>query len=511
MQNKQDASEALKKMNIEEKRKENMQAQRSIDVFEECLDFLDCNYLFDGKIFYKKTDKSKFICIKTTPTELKNACIHFKKPKVDNKMVTQVFNYWKKNTEYIKKPDFTRDEKNPFEWILEAKTEISNIFMENDPRIWLNVWLKSKNISIKANGKLCQDGHEVLVSAVVREMNCDFITNKPDKTRITLPVLKDALYLKIDETYKQQRKELIESFRKKIDTQGNLLKFCKALTGKECEVTYAVLYHFIWQVKRKMLGLKVYDHLMPIIYGAQGIGKSEAIKKLLSPIKDLYLPAKFNHIIDEKKSKSFEQNFAMFFDEMQGANRVDIENIKEKITCDRVAYRPLFTNDEEQVNNNCAFIGTSNKPLYRLIRDESGMRRFFEIKLDQKCDWEAINAIDYQAIWLDVDENLETPLIRAHINEIKKQQEENREKHSVEEWIQESQITLGSHKNEVTPLYEHYSAFCMKSGMRPEIKPWFGKKLGDVLQTQRIRSNGKSFYLLNKIISQMILSPPIEA
>lgn len=259
-----------------------------------------------------------------------------------------------------------------------------------------------------------------------------------------------------------------------------------------------------------MFGYKVFDHLMPIIYGAQGIGKSEAIKKLLSPIKDLYLPAKFTHIIDERKSKSFEQNFAMFFDEMQGANRVDIENIKEKITCERVAYRPLFTNDEEQVINNCSFIGATNKPLYLLIRDESGMRRFFEIKIEQKCDWEEINKIDYQAIWLDVDEDLEVPLIRAYMNEIKQQQEDNREKHSVEEWVEENQITKGSQKNEVTPLYEHYAHFCMKSGMRAEFKAWFSKKLIDVLQVERLKSNGKVFYHLNKEITLMVLSPPAK-
>nr|BFD33771.1 hypothetical protein GTC16762_33900 [Pigmentibacter ruber] len=504
--NKIDITDVLKKSYKQRKIKENYNAHYDLNTYEEIQYMLDKNYLFDGKFIYKIVNYSDRVCKKTTIPEVKNACIHIKPPnKADNTLVSKAITVWKTETDIIATPDYIREESDLINWVLEAKTEITNISVENDPRRWLEIWLNSNQIKITANGDLYKD-KKLSKSQVIRQLNCDFIANKPEKTRINLPVLKDAFYLKIEEVVEKKRKELIESLRHtKKDLNDNLGKFCKALTGTDNEVDRVVLYHFIWQVKRKMFGLKVYDHLMPIVYGTQKIGKSEAIKKLLSPIHDLYVSSKFLSITDERKSKSFERNFVMFFDEMQGATRADIENVKEKITCDRVAYRPLFTNDEEQVDNNCSFIGTSNKPLYRLIRDETGMRRFYQINAMQKCNWEAINSIDYMAIWLDVNEEIDLPFIRSKDFEskIKAQQEDNRDKHSVELWVEENEILAGTLKNEINTLYAHYSHYCRLGGLLCESKVWFSKKMIELLCLERLKSNGKVFYHLNKQLSLM--------
>jgi hypothetical protein len=496
-----DMMKESKKQNI---KKRKQIALRDNETFLEIIALLERDYLCDGERYYKAIDYRNRICKLIKYTVLKNACINIKPPqKVDAKTANDAINSWKSECVYISEPSLHRDDDDE-SWQLEAKSGISNIIIENDPRRWLDVWLSSKEIRIAANGDLYADSPKKLSkSQVIRQLNCDFTANKPEKTRINLPVLKDAFYLKIDEVVEKKRKELIDSLRFKPDIKDNLSKFCKALTGSDNEVDRAVLYHLIWQVKRKMFGLKVYDHLMPIVYGTQKIGKSEAIKKFLSPIHDLYVSAKFVSITDERKSKSFERNFVMFFDEMQGATRADIENVKEKITSDRIAYRPLFTNDEEQVENNCTFIGTSNKPLYRLIRDETGMRRFYQINAKQKCDWEAINKIDYMAIWLDVDEELETPITRAFADVIKEQQEDNREKHSVELWVEENELIAGALRNEINTLYSHYTHYCANGGLRPESKVWFSKKMIELLCIERLKSNGKVFYHLNKTLSLM--------
>ena len=495
---------------LKESQKQNIKkrsqfALKDNDSFLEVVALLEKEYLCDGERYYKIIDYRNRICKRVNHTLLKNACVNLKKPnKIDLKSVNQAIAFWKSEACLISEPSLIREDSDDDSWQLEAKSEINNIIIEHDPRRWLDVWLNCNKIRIAANGDMYgEDETKLSKSNVIRQLNCDFISNKPEKTRINLPVLKDAFYLKVEEIVEKKRKELIESFRHKIDLNDNLTKFCKALTGSDNEVDRAVLYHFIWQVKRKMFGLKVYDHLMTIVYGTQKIGKSEAIKKLLSPIHDLYVSAKFVSITDERKSKSFERNFVMFFDEMQGATRADIENVKEKVTSDRIAYRPLFTNDEEQVDNNCSFIGTSNKPLYRLIRDETGMRRFYQINAKQKCDWEAINKIDYMAIWLDVDEELETPITRAFADVIKEQQEDNREKHSVELWVEENEIIAGVLRNEINTLYSHYTHYCATGGLRPESKVWFSKKMIELLCVERMKSNGKVFYHLNKTLSLM--------
>lgn len=505
MQNKQDASEAIKKSQIEAMKKENMQAHRTVDDFDELIYFLDCNYLFDGKIFYKKTDKSKFICIKTTPTELKNACIHFKKPKVDNKMVTQVFNYWKKNTEYIKKPDFTRDEKNPFEWILEAKTEISNIFMENDPRIWVDVWFSSKNIKMKSCNEFYIGKDKIPFDILVATMNCDFIANKPEKTRINLQVLRNALDLKISIEQRKIRAMIVEKLTYKPDLNGNMQRFITALLGKYDFITDMVFRHFIWQVKRKIFGKKVYDHLMPIIYGSQGIGKSEAIKRFLSPLDGLWIEGKFTDLIDDRNSKFFESNYIMFFDEMKGATKADIEEIKERITADFIKFRLLYSHNMMRVENNCTFIGTSNKPVSLLIRDESGMRRFYEIEILGNCDWDEINKIDYLAIWKDVDESLDKPFISACRKEIKEQQEANRDKNSVEQWIEEKNLAVGNIKSEVNTVYADYCHFCRLNGLYSDSKRVFAIKLKSKLKISSYPQSGKRYYNFNIEITDKVL------
>ncbi|UEM23096.1 hypothetical protein JL100_010245 [Skermanella mucosa] len=51
----------------------------------------------------------------------------------------------------------------------------------------------------------------------------------------------------------------------------------------------AVLQHFIWQVGRKIRGMTVGNHMMPVIIGQQGGGKTEMVKRFLSPLGDAWV------------------------------------------------------------------------------------------------------------------------------------------------------------------------------------------------------------------------------
>ena len=306
---------------------------------------------------------------------------------------------------------------------------------------------------------------------LISEMNCDFITYKPEKTRINLPVLRNALDLKLTAMTEASLKQVISKMKYKHDINQNMKKFVHALIGKDDEIVEAVLKHFVWQSKRKMFGLEVYDHLMPILYGStQRQGKSSAVRKFLSPINGLWCNAKLCDISDERKAKMFSNNFGAFFDEMQGASKLDMECIKERITSEFISFRALFTNVVSQLKNNSTPIGVANKPLALILRDSTGMRRFFEIEISKRCDWDAMNKIDFLALWQDIDEKQDIPYIEQFRSKIEAHQELSRDKCSVEQWIDEHELTPGEIKNILNDVYSHYCHFCSNSGVYADSK-----------------------------------------
>lgn len=504
--NKIDITEALKKSYKQRKIKENLNAYSDFDTYEDLKFMLDQKYLFDGTYIYKIVNHNERICKKTTTSEVKNTCIHLKETnKVNNNLVKKAINVWKTETKIIPKPDYVRDDNDLINWMLESKTEISNIEVENDPRRWVDIWFSSKNIHMKSCNELLINGEKFPIDEAIATMNCDFITNKPEKTRINLQVLRNALDLKISSEQRKIRSKIIEKLSYKPDLNSNMELFITALLGKHDFIAEMILRHFIWQTKRKIFGLKVYDHLMPIVYGSQGIGKSEAIKHFISPLDGLWIEGKFTDLIDDRNSKFFESNYIMFFDEMKGATKADIEEIKERITADFIKFRLLYSHNMMRIQNNCTFIGTSNKPVSLLIRDETGMRRFYEIEIHGNCDWEAINKIDYLAIWKDVDESLDKPFIAACKKEIKEQQEANRDKNSVEQWIEEKNLAVGNIKSEVNTVYADYCHYCRLNGLYSDSKRVFGIKLKSKLKIASFPQNGKRYYNFNIEIMDKVL------
>jgi hypothetical protein len=81
------------------------------------------------------------------------------------------------------------------------------------------------------------------------------------------------------------------------------------------EFVVAVFNKFIWQVKRKIEGLPVTDHLMPVVLGVQGNGKSTLIRQMLAPIAELVARADFSEITDNRNIRLW-RNFVIFMDEM---------------------------------------------------------------------------------------------------------------------------------------------------------------------------------------------------
>lgn len=250
------------------------------------------------------------------------------------------------------------------------------------------------------------------------------------------------------------------------------------VTETSPEFVEAILRKFIWQVKRKMIGLPVSNHLMPVILGPQGVGKSTFVRDIfLKPISELTGNTDFKMIEEERNTEQW-RNFALFLDEMGYADKADIDNVKNKITAVSVTGRPMGTNFNVQYRQNATFIGCSNKELNQLIRDETGNRRFAALRFSSNPDWSKTDAIVPTLLWLSVDERGDDPT-KEIADQLRAQQESVREKSIVEQWLSEWQMPL-AYKGKAlnaAKLYDEFKTWAEQYGVgRPMGLIAFGKE-----------------------------------
>ena len=171
----------------------------------------------------------------------------------------------------------------------------------------------------------------------------------------------------------------------------------------------AVFNKFIWQVKRKINQLPVYDHLMPVILGPQGAGKSTLIRLMLAAIEELWVTTDFKQITDDRNI-SIWRNFVIFLDEMGWASKSDMDSVKHIVSAVNLTRRVMRTNITQEVAQNATFIGAANADeLADLIRD-SATRRFVSLDMLATPDREVINSIDWRAVWQSVDHRASDPM-----------------------------------------------------------------------------------------------------
>lgn len=264
------------------------------------------------------------------------------------------------------------------------------------------------------------------------------------------------------------------------------------------EIHRAVLEHFIWQVKRKMHGLPVSYHMMPVVVGPTGSGKSRALARLLEPLADLVESGMdFSVFAQENHWHVFGEKYVMFFDEMAKARKADIESLKNTITAPEKTYRKFYLQANRAVKQNCTFIGASNDPVCSLIVDSTSARRFWEYQTGLQCDWATINSVNCLQIWQSVDESQELPPIMPYLPQISEIQNSFlRAKSNSELWFEESAATTtAGNGTKVAVLYEAFKEWearydeKAKTSMRG-----FALRLADIAGVQRIIKNNETYY-----------------
>lgn len=336
---------------------------------------------------------------------------------------------------------------------------------EANPDDWLKAFFQLNGITydyktdaIKERGELLEQG------TIMAQMRLCCFRNETTDIRAYLA---DALHV----WKRQQAKSFIDDLRQQfsfqVSNKNYFARWVRAATGHDNPHDISVMQHFIWQVKRKLNGLPVDHHLMPVLYGKTGGGKSVAIHKMLQPISGVSICRDMTVFSDSFGKRQFARNYIMFFDELAKSTSVDINALKNIITSPVIEWRVMRSEGVFSSSQNCTFIACSNDPVAERIVDPTSARRFWQVNCADRLDWELINSIDYTELWRSVDEFAECPLM-PHLSEIQAiQHRELRAKDLIEQWLEftcePSQFTLESPTTNV--LFASFMEWCQWQGI----------------------------------------------
>lgn len=333
----------------------------------------------------------------------------------------------------------------------------------------------------------------------------------PDKKKMARPIMKCLLESALDVYIKQQPEKQKAAIRAKIacvtPNLEPLKQWVKAVTGQVKEDDLYVMAHWVWLVKRNCLELPVVHHIMPIVTSKdQGGGKSTAVRNLYGPIEELALELKMPQAVDERSFTMFTNHLVGFFDEMAGAEKVEIADFKRNVTSSTLTYRPMRTNAQVKIHNRCTFIGASNNSIFDIIKDTTGIRRFFPIDALTMLDQPTIKNMDYLSLWQGVDEKEPRGYFELVKEQIASKQAQLQMKDEVVLFVEENHILPIPDKPLVEVngkmLYNEYRLHAANSGIRyPVGSQVFYKKLRALgLTDKKKRDSNRSdafFFMIN--------------
>jgi len=382
--------------------------------------------------------------------------------------------------------------------------------MISDPRKYVAWWMKIKGISVDERGGLAskdkreyQDIFDTLMLDY-NEQIADFnITAERRIKGATDTNIKRALDEIISLEMVRRRAEIFETVKfGGTENLDELQKFVVAVTGKNNRTVLGVLAHFLWQVKRKLVDKEVLYHIMPIIVGAQGGGKSKSLQHLFAPLMNLTLDLNLPDVTDSRFHFSLNRNFVVILDEMAGAKRADVDNLKKQISATYNDSRKLGGNIVTKLKQNASFIGTSNRPVNEIIFDTTGARRFYEIKALAKLDWDAINTIDYTTLYKGINETRERGYLEEVMEDVQKDQENLVGLDELTAFLESHQVIPGTKEISATVIYDAYKIWADSNGIRnPVNSVWFGRKVsnrGILSQIKKVRNKASTIYMISE-------------
>lgn len=277
-----------------------------------------------------------------------------------------------------------------------------------------------------------------------------------DQQRITMDAVRD----KIRYVDRAKGKEELRKWINAVCREGN-------------ELSEVIMEQWIWTNRVKLFRRPedVVEHIMPVLQGKQKSGKTTAIRKLLDVIDPLWRKWDFSQILDERHHLTFKRCLVGYVEELAGGRDAAIDKLKGIITQPEAPVRLFHTQNIQVIPMLTNFIGDTNKTVKDVIKDETGARRFWEIRCKDKLDWEVLNDIDHAAIWGCVSEHDQAPVLASpHYDEISRlQYDKIRHRNSLEEWADEWGGTPGDVLVPLTSLYALYREYCRDAGLYSDL------------------------------------------
>lgn len=375
----------------------------------------------------------------------------------------------------------------------------------NDARFYIKSWLKNRHVVISDTGEVTTNTSKSLIElldTLVLDYESDIqghnmLAPKGQKVRpLSNRLLEAALREHVSDYVIERRRMALDSIIYDPNiTKCLVTEFLTILLGSEpSSADILVLKQWLWQVKRKALGLPVEYHIMPIFYSnVQGSGKSESLKRLCGPLFSYAMETTVADMSDSRTYFQLQTNLIGFVNEMQGCARADIESVKRIITADFVDVRRLGTNTKTKIQQNCSFIGTSNRHISEILID-SQMRRFYQYAVANSFSHDAINSINYYDLWKSIDENRTTAYTRDCIEELKEVQKDYGQEDYHLQFLREHNMLVPNQDEEfsfasIPDVYQTYCDWCASTGNKALSSNWMSIKFKTHGQRSLIKPN----------------------
>jgi hypothetical protein len=268
-------------------------------------------------------------------------------------------------------------------------TKMKYNFLNQKPSVLVREWIGLADLKMSGVGEFrWENGKEITTSrtitALLNEYTDAFYTesaNSKGLRKYSREELRSVMEQALEEFPDRFKAELSESIKFDGSKNSALVELLeKGLLGRAAtELEIACLTHWLWGVKKKLLGKTIRNHLWINVLGPQESGKTIWINKLCEPLAGLmWSNVSVEKALDVRLGNCYSQYSIICPDELSRAAKADMEDLKSIITADRVSFRPMQTGRTEQVRNMSSFISSSNHSLSEALGDVTGMRRFFE-------------------------------------------------------------------------------------------------------------------------------------
>lgn len=364
-------------------------------------------------------------------------------------------------------------------------SNLINTFLDNNKRwvlspSWDEIQLISPNGECPISSNLEELARYITVWANERGFKASFqqmkmflLVQATEKKSQRLAILfRDIGY---DPAFAAKCDEILECIWKMLEIEESL------------ELFKTILKHWIWLVKRKMLGKDTEWEMWLNFYGAAGVGKSTLLRTMCKVLEEFYDEPEISIFADATREREkLTRMYILNFEELNMGEKINflgddsvpkdvIRGMKKYLTQKKGSFRNLGGQDQSKMRMTFSAISSANDHLYDIVFDDKTMRRYFEFHCHKKKEtldetyYRQKDAIQGEllAIWKGVNEgqdygyvSIRTPLFRQ-IQEI--QDAYYPTGTTTSKWIEDQSIVAGL-ESDTLEIYQEYKRWCKERG-----------------------------------------------